>query len=179
MNMKRLSIAFVTFAVAFGATGADLSYTPQGSAPYYWSDTAAWGGAVPTSADNVKVNSSTLLGSPLVVPSETSATGAKVLLGDGVLQVENGANLAMGSEWLILADKNLTGVVTNYGTATIYKLDLGVYGDAGIGMYKDAGGSGAGRLAQFDNFGNLTIGSHLRLQVNGTPSCSTTMPARP
>ena len=169
--MKRILVSFSSFAAAVVASAATLSYTPQGSAPYYWDNAAAWGGTAPTSSDNVKVGNAMLLSSPLVVQSGTSAAGAKVCLGDGVLQVENGASLALSSGLLTLADKDQTSIVTNYGMAsTIQKLDMGIYGDAGIGIIKDSGGSGKGKLAQFDNFGNLTIGTHLRMGILGTPS---------
>ena len=51
-----------------------------------------------------------------------------------------------------------TAVITNYGTITAYNLDLGTYSQS------------RGLLAQFDNFGTLTLANALRLQVKGTPS---------
>ena len=155
---------------SFPLFAAKVLYTPQGSAPYYWSDTAAWGGSLPTSADNAIINSTTLLSDPLTVRSGTSATASKVCFGNGILQVESGASIAMGDGTLMLADKNLTGVVTNYGTVSVKNLDLGVYNDAGIGVYKDAGGSGKGTFARFDNFGTLNVSWALRMQIGGTPS---------
>ena len=160
--MKRLSIAFAAFAVTVGATGASLSYTPQGSAPYYWSDAAAWGGTEPTNDDNATISSATFTTSPLTVQGESSANASNLYVDIGTLYVAPNATLTAkkgaAGGISIAKSKNATGVVTNYGSVTAYNLDLGTYS------------SSKGTLAQFDNFGTLTIENCLRMQILGTPS---------
>ena len=163
MTMKRLSIVFATFAVAFGATGANLSYTPQGSAPYYWNDAAAWGGTEPGSGDEAIANNSLLLANPLIVATGTSPSVGTNRLGNCILQIEEGASLSMSSGYMLLAGVvNQTSIVTNYGTVSVNDLQLGVYAGSG--------GTGKGKLAQFDNFGTLNIGTYFRIGIRGTRS---------
>ena len=151
-------LAAATFAAA--AFGATVSYTPQGSAPYYWSDTAAWGGAEPGPGDEALVNNSLLLANPLVVATGTSASVGTNRMGNCILQIENGASLSTGSGSIFMAGAaNQTCIVTNYGTVSVNDLQLGVYD-----------GTGRGTLAQFDNFGTLTIGTWFRIGIRGTRS---------
>ena len=53
-----LNIAVGAFALA--ANAADMNYTPSGTPPYLWSDTTAWGGALPTADDNATVSQTAL-----------------------------------------------------------------------------------------------------------------------
>ena len=143
---------------------ANVSYAPQGSAPYYWSNTAAWGGELPTSADDATINSATLKTSPLTIQGGTSAAGGFVHVDNGTLYVEPNATLtaknsANSDGGIFLAmSANSTGVVTNYGSITTRTLDLGEYATS------------KGTLARFDNFGSLTIEQKFRFQMDGTPS---------
>ncbi|MBR2839185.1 MAG: hypothetical protein IKE55_10405 [Kiritimatiellae bacterium] len=77
---------------------------------------------------------------------------------NSVLVVESGDSLEVTGNMSIATTSGATGVVTNRGTMTVKDLDLGMYG----------GGKGA--LAQFDNFGTLTVANCLRMQIVGTPS---------
>ena len=162
--MKRIVIAWVTFAASAGASAANLSYTPQGSAPYYWSNPAAWGGAEPTRDDNTTISNATLRTSPLTIQGGTSAVGGFVRVDNGTLYVEPNATLtaknsANSDGGIFLATSaNSTGVVTNYGSITTRTLDLGEYATS------------KGTLARFDNFGTLTIEQKFRFQMDGTPS---------
>ena len=65
VTMKTLLIAFAAISAATSASAAMRSYTPQGSAPYYWSDAAAWGGTLPGASDEAIANNSLLLANPL------------------------------------------------------------------------------------------------------------------
>jgi len=160
---KKLLMALTAVAVAIGAYAATLSYTPQGSEPYYWSNAAAWGGTLPGSGDEAVANNSALLASPLIVASGTSPSVGTNRLGDCILQIENGASLSMSSGYMLLAgEANQTSIVTNYGTVSVNDLQLGVYpGSAGVAK---------GKLAQFDNFGTLNIGTYFRNGIKGTRS---------
>ena len=159
--MKRILIAFSSFAVAFGVTGADFSYTPQGSAPYYWSDTAAWGGTLPTDDDSATVSQTALLANPLFVRPGDNAVSSNLFLGNGTLYVEPSASLTVkkgAAGGITIANSSSTvGVITNYGTITAYNFDFGSKTKA--------------NLARFDNFGTLNVERALRLQLDGgTPS---------
>ena len=161
--MKRILITFVAISVATSVSAANLSYTPQGSAPYYWDNAAAWGGTLPGSGDEAIANNSALLANPLIVASGTSPSVGTNRLGNCILQVENGATLSMSSGYMLLAgDANQTSIVTNYGTVSVNDLQLGVY--------PGSGGIAKGKLAQFDNFGTLNIGTYFRIGIKGTRS---------
>ena len=158
MILAGISVAFMPLLAA------NVSYTPQGSAPYYWSNAAAWGGTEPTRDDDATINNATLKASPLTIQGGTSAVGGFVHVDNGTLYVEPNATLTtrdtVGSDGGIYLAKSAssTGVVTNYGTITTCKLDLGEYNAA------------KGTLARFDNFGTLTIEKMFRFQMDGTPS---------
>jgi len=157
--------ALVAWALTatMGVSAASLSYTPQGSAPYYWSNAAAWGGTVPGSGDEAIANNSALLSSPLIVATGTSPSVGTNRLGNCILQIEEGASLSMSSGFMLLAGvANQTSIVTNYGTVSVNDLQLGVY--------PGSGGTGKGKLAQFDNFGTLNIGTYFRNGIKGTRS---------
>ena len=91
---------------------------------------------------------------PAIAASETIASTNL----NGVLVVERGDSFEVTGNMSIATTSGATGVVTNYGTMTVTDLDLGKYDAA------------KGKLAQFDNFGTLTIGSHFRMGVLGTTS---------
>ena len=161
--MKKLLIAVAAISAATSASAAMRSYTPQGSAPYYWSDAAAWGGTEPGSGDEAIANNSALLANPLIVAAGTSPSVGTNRLGDCILQIEEGASLSMSSGFMLLAGvANQTSIVTNYGTVSVNDLQLGVY--------SGSGGTGKGKLAQFDNFGTLNIGTYFRIGIRGTRS---------
>ena len=88
--MKKLLIAVAAISAATSASAAMRSYTPQGSAPYYWSDAAAWGGTEPGSGDEAIANNSALLANPLIVAAGTSPSVGTNRLGDCILQIEEG-----------------------------------------------------------------------------------------
>ena len=163
MTMKKLLIAVAAISAATSASAAMRSYTPQGSAPYYWSDAAAWGGTEPGSGDEAIANNSALLANPLIVAAGTSPSVGTNRLGDCILQIEEGASLSMSSGFMLLAGvANQTSIVTNYGTVSVNDFQLGVY--------SGSGGTGKGKLAQFDNFGTLNIGTYFRIGIRGTRS---------
>ena len=156
-------------ALALTATAADLSYTPQGDAPYYWSDTAAWGGALPGSGDVVTIADAGLLVHPLVLEAAVDSTLYSCVVDNGILVVESGGSLTVTTEqnsktqpphngFSIAKTEGATGVITNYGTISAVSLDFGDYKGA------------KGTLARFDNFGTLNISKHFRMGVSGTPS---------
>lgn len=123
--MKRILIAFSSFAAAAGASAATLTYTPQGSAPYLWSDTAAWGGAVPTDDDSATVSQTTLKSNPLFVTPGDNAVSSNLVIGNGTLYVEPNASLTVkkgeaGGITIAKDDGTTVGVVTNYGTITLW-----------------------------------------------------------
>ena len=163
MAMKGILTAFVAIVAATSVFAATLSYTPQGSAPYYWDNATAWGGVLPGSDDDATINNATFRTSPLTIQGGTSAAGF-LHVDNGTLYVEPNATLSAknsaGSDGGIYFTKSAssTGVVTNYGTITTYKLDLGEYNTS------------KGTLARFDNFGTLTIENTFRFQMDGTPS---------
>ena len=163
VSMKNHLIAVTALVATIGAYAANLSYTPQGSAPYYWSNAAAWGGALPGSGDEAIANNLALLANPLIVASGTSPSVGTNRLGNCILQIEEGASLSMSSGYMLLAGvANQTSIVTNYGTVSVNDLQFGVYGGSG--------GTGKGKLAQFDNFGTLNIGTYFRIGIRGTRS---------
>ena len=77
---------------------------------------------------------------------------------NGVRVVESGDSFQVTDNMSIATTAGATGIVTNRGSMTIKDLDLGKY----------SGGKGA--LAQFDNFGTLTVENCLRMGILGTPS---------
>ena len=87
----------------------------------------------------------------------TSTTVASTNL-NGVLVVERGDSFEVTGNMSIATTSGATGIVTNCGTMTVKELDLGKYSAA------------KGKLAQVDNYGTLTIGTHLRMGILGTPS---------
>ena len=89
----------------------------------------------------------------------TSTTIASTNL-NSVLVVESGDSFEVTGGMTLATDTGLSGVVTNRGTMTINDLDFG----------KDQSGNHPGKLASFDNFGTLTIGSKLRMGWENTPS---------
>ena len=158
LGFRLSALAAWAFAATMGVSAASLSYTPQGSAPYYWSNAAAWGGTEPGSDDTVAINNSTLLANPLTIGTGTSPAIASATLGNGILSVENGASFTVGGSVILAPATGLTGIVTNRGTMTVGDLDMG----------KDKAGKGT--LGRFDNFGNLTITNRLRMGWASTPS---------
>ena len=162
-----LNIAVGAFALA--ANAADMSYTPNGTPPYLWSDATAWGGTLPSTSDVVTIADAGLLVHPLVLGSAVSATVSSCIIDNGILVVESGGSLTATTEqnsktqpphngFSIAKTAGATGVITNYGTISAVSLDFGDY----------KGGKGA--LARFDNFGTLNISKHFRMGVSGTPS---------
>lgn len=150
-------------ALTITATAADLSYTPQGDAPYYWSNTAAWGGALPGADDSATLSNAGLLTHPLILEATTSASVATCFVNNAILYIEPGGslNVSVPERFSLARTSGSTGVVTNYGTISTVSLDLGTY--PGVGGAK-------GALARFDNFDTLNISTHFRMGVNGTPS---------
>ena len=153
-------LATLTMA-AMPLLAADFYYTPQGSAPYYWSNVDAWGGTPPGTEDIAILNDAALATSPVVVKTESSVTVSNVTLGSAsgtsgynLLLVEQGATLsAPGDDGLIIG--GATGVVTNYGSVT---------GRIRMGPHPNKG-----TFARFDNFGTISaIG--LWLGRGGMPS---------
>lgn len=159
--MNKSAVSLLVSLCSAVACAATLTYTPSGSAPYLWSNAQNWGGSLPGSADSVTIASSLLLANPLILQSGSSAAVTTCDVGDGILQIENGASISVSGS-MLLANANVTGIVTNYGSMSVGKLALGVY--------PDEGGTGKGKLAQFDNFGTLNIGTHFRMGIKGTPS---------
>ena len=148
--------------VSLSLLAANVSYTPQGSAPYYWSNAAAWGGTLPTTEDAATISQAGLKTSPLIVQSGESAVSSNLCVDIGTLHVEHGATLTAkkgkAGGMSLAKSGSAMGVVTNYGSITAYNLDLGTYS------------ASKGTLAQFDNFGTLTVENALRMQIKGTPS---------
>ncbi len=145
------------------ATAADKSYTPQGSGPYNWSDTAAWGGTLPETLDAVALDSAQLLVNPLFIGASTSATAGTCDLNNAILYVEEGGNLDISTNLQLGAVLNGTGVITNRGTITVdNNLDMG--------FYNGKAATQRGRAARIDNFGTINIGMRFRMSGTGTPS---------
>ena len=145
------------------ATAATLSYTPNGDPPYYWSNTANWGGALPEADDSITLSNAGLLAQPLILEATTVASVATCFVNNAILYIEPGGslNVSVSERFSLAKTANSIGVVTNYGTISTVSLDLGTY--SGVGGAK-------GTAARFDNFGTLNIGTHFRMGVNGTPS---------
>ena len=157
-----LNIAVGAFALA--ANAADMSYTPNGTPPYLWSDTTAWGGTLPSTSDVVTIADAGLLVHPLVLEATTAATVSKCWVDNAVLYVERGGSLTVkdSASFSLGISPGAIGVVTNYGTITTPSLDLGSY-------TRPAGGAKAS-MARFDNFGTINISTHFRMGVSNTPS---------
>ena len=98
----------------------------------------------------------TLLSMPMQTTA-ASGTIADTNVND-VLIVESGNSFEVTGNMSIATTAGATGKVENHGTMTVTQLDLGKYS------------ASKGALAQFDNYGTLTIGTHLRMGVLGTPS---------
>ena len=159
-TMCAIALAAVT---ATPLLAANVSYQLNGPAPYYWATDTNWsGGALPTTDDNVTISQTALKTSPLTVQSGDNAVASNMCVDVGTLYVEQGATLTTkkgnAGGMSLAKTANASGVVTNYGTITTYNCDLGTYS------------ASKGTLAQFDNFGTLTIENAFRLQVKGTPS---------
>ncbi len=158
LGTRLSALAAWAFAITMGVSAANLSYTPQGSAPYYWSDAAAWGGTEPGSGDSVTIANSLLLANPLIIASGTAPAIANGVIGDCGLYVERGASFTSSGNISMAKTAGTTCVITNYGTMIFHELDLGGYN----------GGKGA--LAQFDNFGTVSADWRFRLGVKATRS---------
>ena len=161
--MNKSAVSLLVSLCSAVACAATLTYTPSGSAPYYWSTEANWSSeTLPTANDHVTISQAALKTSPLTVQAgESAAVASNVFLDVGTLYVEPGATLTAnkgGGGFSLAQTASGTAVITNYGTITAYNLDLGTYSQS------------RGLLAQFDNFGTLTLANALRLQVKGTPS---------
>ena len=93
---------------------------------------------------------------PMLVIAD-STTIASTNLND-VLVVGSSDSFEVTGNMSIATTAGATGIVTNYGTMSVTEIDLGKYS------------ASKGALAQFDNYGTLTIGTHLRMGILGTPS---------
>lgn len=172
MNMRRMykslaygfrgmQTAFLAGVCAIGANADDKSYTPDGSAPYYWTDAGSWtGGTLPGSGDMVTLSASDLLLNPLYIGSGTSVNVATCYIDNAVLYVESGAELTVTHSpgLSITRSAGATGVVTNYGTISVQRLDMGCESGA------------KANFARIDNFGTINIAEKFFMGFRGTSS---------
>ena len=113
LGFRLVALTAWVFAATMGVSAASLSYTPQGSAPYYWSNAAAWGGTEPGSDDSVTIANSLLLANPLIIASGTAPAITGGVIGDCGLNVENGASFTSSGNISMAKTAGTTCVITN------------------------------------------------------------------
>ena len=151
------------------ATAAEVTYSLNGSAPYYWSTLGNWSGnALPEIGDTALISQSGLDTSPFIVEANTSPSVSNLFFETGMMVVESGASLTVEkgaagvskSSFGIGRLANVTATLTNYGSIVAHNFDLG----------NSVASSGhKGTLSRFDNFGDLTINWRLGMGWRGTP----------
>ena len=163
MSTLRGAVLLALATAAMPLFAADVSYSLNGSAPYYWSTEGNWSGnALPGVDDAAIISQSGLNTSPLIVEADTSLSVSNIFLETGMMVVEPGASLTVkkGKSGFFGIGRlaNVTAMVTNHGSIASYNFDLG-----------NSAVANKGTLSRFDNFGDLTIDWRLGMGWGGTP----------
>ena len=168
MSTLRGAVLLALATAAMPLFAADVSYSLNGSAPYYWSTEGNWSGnALPGVDDAAIISQSGLNTSPLIVEANTSPSVSNLFFETGMMVVEPGASLTVKNTATVSKSSfeigrlaNVTATVTNYGSIAVNSFDLG----------NSVAPSGhKGTLSRFDNFGDLTIDWRLGMGWRGTP----------
>ena len=134
MSTLRGAVLLALATAAMPLLAADVSYTPSGDPPYYWSNTTAWGGDLPGADDVATIADAGLLVHPLVLDASVNSTVYSCIVDKGGLVVESGGSLTVTTEqnsktqpphngFSIAKTAGSTGVITNYGTISAVSLD--------------------------------------------------------
>ena len=176
--MKKGMLAIVAIAATQSVVvAADLSYVPQGEGPYLWSDAAAWGGAVPTGEDTVRLYGDYAPENPLTITD--AATVGGIQFGDDnltkrgdrfFLDVVSGGSLTIGTllsanQWGVKAATNIINIAEG---ASLESQGFDRFGcdDGSAVVITNRGtmtltdmylGYANRTVATLDNFGDLTV----------------------
>lgn len=175
--MNRLILFLILIASAFVAK-ASLVYDNSGNPPYEWSNEAAWGGTLPTLADDAIVRTDFSPESPLTIASADLASAKSLTLGDtgttyagNVIRLNVFGSLGIGdgtSVWGSGSVTNLILIGTGGALSAAGRVNVGNAQGAFVSITNNGSmtfggplyfGYANGSEAILENFGSLKIGS--------------------